>query len=107
MSVQRGNRTYPLRHPIVLETRPAGGELNEEELKPAGHTVVIRRPKAKHMRTFDKHDRNAIGAMIELLSHVTTLDLLEVENLDAEDFEELGNLAVPERRSGQTTGPTA
>jgi hypothetical protein len=108
MSGLKRSQTYDLQYPIVRETRPAGSEeFVEEELKPAGHTVVIRRPKAKDMRAFDKFGDDTIAAMIDLLGRVTNLDAQEVEHLDAEDFEHLGNAAVPTGQNGRMTGSPA
>ena len=100
--------THALRHPIVLTTRPAGSEeANEEELKPAGFTVVLKRPRAKDMKVFDSHADRPMEGMIALIARISNLDLTMAENLDNEDFGFLGDLAVPESRSGLTTGPTA
>ncbi|QDH35854.1 phage tail assembly protein [Porphyrobacter sp. YT40] len=99
---------HTLVHPIIAETRPAGStEVIEEELKPAGHTVVMRRPKAKDMRAFDKHGDAGIAAIIDLIVACSHLSLIEVENLDAEDFEALGNLLEPKRTAGLQTGSSA
>ncbi|MFO6448970.1 phage tail assembly protein [Erythrobacter sp. NE805] len=100
--------THTLLHPIVSETKPAGSsEPVVEELKPAGFEVVMRRPKAKDIRAFDKHGASEIAAVIELIITCSNLTTIEVENLDADDFGALGNLLAPKSDVGQTTGGSA
>lgn len=100
--------TYHLKHAIVRETRAAGEtETREEELKPAGFCVVLRRPKAKDLRAFDHHGGAGIAAMIEMLGRISNLTADEVEELDQDDFEALGNLLGAGEPSGPKTGETA
>ena len=99
--------THMLTQPIVLDTRTADGEVREEELKPAGFCVVLRRPKAKDMKVFDDHGDRGIAAVMALLQRISNLDGIEVENLDKDDLEVLGNLASGERLNGLKTGETA
>lgn len=99
---------HTLLHPIVIEKKaPGSDEIVEEELKPAGHVVTLRRPKAKDMRAFDKHGDAGIAAVIEMIVNCSNLGTIEVENLDAVDFEALGNLLEPRGRNGPATGETA
>ena len=99
--------SYKLTQPIVLETRAADGEAREEELKPAGFCVVLRRPRAKDIKVFDDHGDRSIAAVMALLVRISNLDGIEVENLDRDDLEALGNLASGPGRGGQPTGTTA
>lgn len=100
--------TYALRHPIVIEKKVSGSATIEtEELKPAGFLVELRRPKAKDIRAFDKHGDAEIAATIEMIVGCSNLATIEVENLDADDFGELGNLLAANVRGGPTTGGSA
>ncbi len=100
--------TYDLKHPIVLETKTAGSdEVREEELKPEGFCVTMRRPKGKDLLVFDRHGEAAIAATTEMLERLTNLDAIEVANLDGEDFGELGNLLGKFAPNGPSTGATA
>lgn len=100
--------THTLLHPIVIEKKlPGSEEIIEEELKPAGFTVAMRRPKAKDIRAFDKHGDNEIAAIIDLIVGCSNLDSIETENLDAEDFGALGNLLAPKSPGGLQTGGSA
>lgn len=110
--------TYKLAHAIELETR-LEGETKVDELKPAGFCVVMKRPKAKDMRVYDQYEGQDISALLAILPRITNLDVQAVENLDAEDMGELGNLfgkyapagretgADEAGEDGQTTGATA
>lgn len=99
--------TFKLKHDIVLVTRGDDGEEREEVLKEAGTDVFFRRPKAKDLRAFDKHGDNAIAAMIELMKRVVKLEDEEIDNLDAADFEALGERVAPGSANSQQTGNTA
>ncbi|MBD3728765.1 MAG: phage tail assembly protein [Sphingomonadales bacterium] len=101
--------THQLKHPIILETLTAGSdEPSEEVLKPAGHTVTVRRAKAKDMRLIDQFgDGQPIALTLAMIGRLSNLDHIEIENLDPEDMEELGNLALPDKVSGRPTGETA
>ena len=99
--------THTLLHDIVLETRTTEGEVKEEVLKPAGTSVLVKRTKAKDMRVFDTMGDQPIGATLSMIKRLSNLDDIEVENLDPDDMEELGNLAIPDKPSGRGTGPTA
>lgn len=107
MAATRKGATHTLIHPIILEKKDENGEVVEEELKPAGHTVVLRRPKAKDLKAFDRHEDAEIAAMIEMIASCSNLGSLEAENLDAVDFTELGNALDPLGRSGPKTGEPA
>lgn len=99
---------HTLLHAIVIEKKPAGSdEIIEEELKPAGFTVAMRRPKAKDMRAFDRHGDAGVAAVIDLIVACSGLSMIEVENLDGEDFEALGNLLDRKRPAGLPTGGSA
>ena len=97
--------SHTLRHPIIIEKKlPGSDEIVEEELKPAGFTVTMRRPKAKDMRAFDRHGDAGIAAIIELIVSCSGLSTIEAENLDADDFGELGNLLEPRGLNSRPTG---
>lgn len=99
--------THTLLHPIELETLRAGeAEPVVEVLKPAGFCVTLRRPKAKDMLVFDRHGDSLVAATSDMIERISNLDSIMVANLDAEDFEELGNLLGKNKRSGPATGPT-
>lgn len=100
--------TYSLKHAIVRETRAAGSaEITEEELKPAGFCVTLRRPKAKHMRIFGREGVNQVEAAEAMVVAVSNLSAEEVAELDAEDMAELGNLLEEAATSGPKTGATS
>lgn len=100
--------SHTLRHPIVIEKKlPGSDEIVEEELKPAGFAVTMRRPKAKDIRAFDRHGDAEIAAVIELIISCSDLNSIEAENLDADDFGAMGNLLAPKSASGQQTGGSA
>lgn len=100
--------SHTLRHPIVIEKKlPGSDEIVEEELKPAGFVVTMRRPKAKDMRAFDRHGDAGIAAIIELIVSCSNLGTIEAENLDADDFGELGNLLEPRGLNSRQTGQPA
>ncbi|MCL9999235.1 MAG: phage tail assembly protein [Erythrobacter sp.] len=100
--------THTLLFPIVIEKKhPVTHEIEIEELKPAGFTVTMRRPKAKDMRAFDRHGDAEIAGVIELIIACSNLGTIEVENLDADDFGALGNLLAPKSPGGQQTGTSA
>ena len=108
--------TYRLQFPIVRETRDPEGVVNEEELRPAGFCVVIRRPRAKDLRIMDdfgereidgvKYAARELAGSIALLARVSNLSDEEAELLDAVDLGELGNLLGGVSGRGQTTGET-
>lgn len=99
--------SYTLKQDIVLETRdPTTGEVREEVLKSAGTTVFIRPVMTRDLRVFDKHGDAMIAAMIELMKRVVKLEPEEIENMDAEDFEGLGEFVGSPARSSHLTGQT-
>lgn len=99
---------HTLLHAIVIEKKsPDSDEIVEEELKPAGFVVTMRRPKAKDLKAFDRHGDAAMAAVIEMIIACSRLSQIEVENLDAEDFGALGNLLDPPKTSGRMTGSSA
>jgi len=105
--VSRVLATYSLRWPIVRETRDAQGEEHEEVLRPAGFTVVVKRPRVKDVKIMDRYEGQEITGSMALLERVSNLSGEEVDLLDAEDMSELGNLLGEASANGQTTGPTA
>lgn len=99
---------HTLLHPIVIEKKvPGSDEIVQEELKPAGFTVTMRRPKAKDLKAFDRHGEAQITASIEMIASCSNLSMIEAENLDAEDYGALGNLLDPLGRNGPATGDPA
>lgn len=99
--------TYTLKYPIIRETRGAEGDEREEELKPAGFAVTLKRPRSKDLRVMDAHDENVIAGSIALLARISDLTDEEVELLDGEDFGELGKLLGASAPAGQPIGPSA
>lgn len=100
--------THTLVHPITIEKKPAGSdEIETEELKPAGFVVTMRRPKAKDLKAFDRHDDAEIAAILDMIGACSNLSMIEAENLDAADFAALGNLLDPHGRNGPATGQPA
>lgn len=99
--------TYTLVHAITLVTRNADGEEREEELKPAGATIVLRRPKAKDMRVVDQFEGQSVAISIALIGKLSSLDAQMVENLDAEDMAGLGELVADFVPSSRRTGGTS
>lgn len=100
--------THTLLHPIVIEKKlPGSDEIIEEELKPAGFTVAMRRPKAKDLKAFDRHDDAEIAAILDMIAACSNLSMIEAENLDAADFAAMGNLLDPHGRNGPATGQPA
>lgn len=99
---------HTLLHPIVIEKKlPDSQEIVEEELKPAGFTVTMRRPKAKDLKAFDRHQDAEIAAIIDMITSCSNLSSIEAENLDGSDFAALGNLLDPHGRNGPATGKSA
>ena len=99
---------HTLLYPIVIEKKlPDSDEIIEEELKPAGFSVIMRRPKAKDMKAFDRHGKAGIAAAIEMITACSRLSQIEVENLDGDDFGALGNLLDPPKANGRATGSSA
>lgn len=96
--------TYKLRFPIVRETRDAEGGEHEEELRPAGFCVVLKRLRGKDMRIMDQFPDQEIAGSFALLAKISNLSADEIDLADAEDLEELGNLLAKAKPSGQTTG---
>ena len=96
--------THTLLEPILLHKRnQQTGDVDVEELKPAGFAVTMRRPKSGDMKAFDRHGDAGIAAMIEMIASCSNLTTIEAENLDAVDFDALGNLLD---RRGQSSPPT-
>lgn len=99
--------TYTLKQPILLTTRDGEGNEHDEELKPAGHTVVLRRPKGKDLRVVDQHEGKPVAMALALIGKISNLDDQEVENLDAEDVASLGELVADFMPNGRKTGVTS
>jgi len=100
--------THTLLHPIVIEKKLPGSEdIETEELKPAGFVVTMRRPKAKDLKAFDRHDDAEIAAIIDMIVSCSPLSMIEAENLDADDFGALGNLLAVKSPGGPPTGSSA
>jgi hypothetical protein len=102
------NMMHTLLHPIVIEKKlPGSEEIVEEELKPAGFTVTMRRPKARDLKAFDRHEDAEIAAILDMIAACSNLSVIEADHLDATDFAALGNLLDPRGRNGQATGQPA
>jgi Phage tail assembly chaperone proteins, E, or 41 or 14 len=100
--------THTLNHPILFEKKnPETGEIDAEELKPAGFLVTLRRPKAQDLKAFDRHGEAEIAAIIDMIARCSNLSGIEADNLDGEDFGALGNLLAVRSPGGLTTGSSA
>ncbi|WP_374410641.1 phage tail assembly protein [Novosphingobium colocasiae] len=99
--------THSLKYPLVRETRDAEGNEREEELKPAGFSVILRRPRGKDMRIMDRFEGQEIGGSIALIARISNLTEEETELLDAEDLGELGNVLGGSAAAGRGIGLTA
>ena len=97
---------YVLLHAIVLETR-AGDDVKEEELRPEGFTVTLRRPKAKDLMLMDDFSGRPIAGTMAMLERISNLDKNEVANLDGEDMANLGERLETFSASGPPTGETS
>ncbi len=98
--------THTLIHPIERETE-AGGETRTEVLRSKGAVIQVRRPKARDVKIASKRAKDDIELAILMIARLTDLDEDEAEHLDLEDFEALGELAMPSSASGRKTGATA
>lgn len=100
--------TYKLKFPIELVTKsPEDGAERTEELKPEGFCVTLRRPKGKDLLVFDNHGDNGIAAVRAMLIRIANLDQIEIDNLDGEDWVELGNLLERFAPNGRKAGATS
>lgn len=100
--------SHTLLHAIELHKKnQQTGEIEVEELKPAGAIVTLRRPKAKDLKAFDRHSDAEIAAVLDLIVACSDLTTIEAENLDADDFGELGNLLAARSPGGRQTGSSA
>jgi Phage tail assembly chaperone proteins, E, or 41 or 14 len=93
----RGEQDFALKHPI---TRQVGGQ--EEVID----TVTLRRPVAKDMRLIDNFQSRPIALVLAMIEQLSGLTMLEVDKLDAEDVEMLGEFALAPVPSGQKAGAT-
>lgn len=98
--------TYALKFPIIRETK-VEGVVNEEELRPAGFCVVLKRPRAKDLQIMDRFEGQEIAGSIALIARISNLSLDEVELLDGEDLGDLGKLLDKRQQDGPKTGETA
>jgi hypothetical protein len=105
--VSARKQPYVLKHDIIRDTRDTEGVEREEVLKAAGETVIVRRPKAKDLMVFDQFDGKPMAGVRALLKRTVNLSDDEIDELDAEDFDALGELAAPGSKSGPPTGETA
>lgn len=99
--------THTLIHPIIRTTVDQTGQEHEEILLEAESVIVVRRPKAKHLRLVDDFDGRPVALAIAMIGKLTNLESEQIENLDPEDFEALGNLLDAATGSGRKTGQTA
>lgn len=99
-------KTHTLLHPIERETGK-DGETRTEELRPKGSMITVRRPKARDVKIAGKRAKDDIDLAILMIARLTDLDEDEAEHLDLEDFEALGELAMPSSAIGPKTGATA
>jgi hypothetical protein len=100
--------THTLLHPITLLKKvPGSEEVTEEELRPAGSVITLRRPKARDIKAFDRHGSSEIAAILDMIVSCSDLTTIEAENLDADDFGELGNLLAQKSPVGRPTGSSA
>lgn len=98
--------SHTLLHPIERETE-VEGQTRTEELRARGSIITVRRPKARDVKIASKRAKDDIELAILMIARLTDLDEDEAEHLDLEDFEALGELAMPSSASGRKTGETA
>lgn len=98
-------KTHTLLHPIERETE-VEGQTSTEQLRPAGSVITVRRPKARDVKIASKRAKDDIDLAIAMIARLTDLDEDEAEHLDLEDFEALGELAMPSSANGPKTGAT-
>lgn len=99
--------TYKLQFPVIRETRDHEGNEHEEELRPAGFCVVLKRPRGKEMLLMDKFQDQPVAGSFAMLAKISNLSSEELELADMVDLEELGNLADKVKPNGPATGGTA
>lgn len=99
--------TYTLRQPITRLTRTTDGIEHEEELRPAGATIVLRRPKAKDLMLSDRYPGRPVELSMVLIERISNLDADAVAEMDAEDLAALGELVAAFTPNGPKTGETA
>lgn len=104
--MSRALGTYALKFPIIRETK-LEGVVSEEELRPAGFCVVLKRPRAKDLKIMDQYDGRDIAGSIALIARISNLSEEEVELLDGEDLGDLGKLLEKKKTDGPKTGETA
>lgn len=94
----RGEELIALKHPI---TRNVGGSIEDV------CEVTMRRATAKDMRLFDQFASQPMALTLAMIEQLTGLTRIEVDKLDAEDVERLGELAMGSVGAGPTTGSPA
>lgn len=97
---------YRLRHPIIRRTL-VDGETREEVLHDAGSEITLRRPQARDIKIATNQAKGDIDLGIKMIARLSSLDEDEVELLDLEDFEALGELTAGGSPAGPKTGETA
>jgi len=92
------NTMYPLLHPIT-RTKKVGDEIVTETIT----EVPFRKLKPKDLRCTDGH-QGEVAKSIAAVAYMTGLTIKEVDNMDIEDFNNLGPLSQGLSLDGLKTG---
>lgn len=90
---------YSLKHPI--DRRNSSGEVIETVTE-----VTVRRAKGKDLRVMDRFQDQPSALALKMIEQLTELTQSDVDNLDAEDVEGLGERVFGLLPGGPTTGAT-
>ena len=97
--------SYTLRVPI--ERKSIDSATGTEHVFERIETVSLRRLKGKDMRIIDQLATTPMAMTLALIGKMTGLSAAEVDELDAEDVGELGNLVERIMPAGPSTGGTS
>lgn len=93
---------YALCTPIERRLKVAGGEERVETIT----EVLVREPRARDMRVADRHE-GQVAKSIALIAQLTGLEIRDVDELVAADFDALGEIVSDFFPGGQATGTTS
>lgn len=96
---------HTLIHPI--ERRAKDRHTGEETVIERIETVPLRRLKGKDMRLIDQLAAQPMALTLAMIGRMTGLDAASIDELDAEDVAELGNLVTGIMPDGPSTGATS